>query len=82
MVELSEHVPIDLICVAALAALGLRRVVRMDRYHRARVVLLTVLLWVPTVYLFLLGWSSLFPPCQYSCVPSSEEPRVFCISEY
>ena len=82
MIELSEYVPINLVCVAALAALGLRRLVRMDAYHWPRVVLLTALLWVPTVYLFLLGWSSLFPPDQQSCVPSSEEPRVFCMSEY
>ena len=82
MIELSEYVPINLICVAALAALGLRRLVRMDGHHRARVVLLTALLWVPTVYLFLLSWSSLFPPCEHSCVPSSEEPRVFCLTEY
>ena len=81
MIEPSEYVPIDLICVAALAALGLRRVVRMEGYHWPRVMLLTVLLWVPTVYLFLLVWSPLFPPYQQSCVQPSEEPRVFCISE-
>jgi hypothetical protein len=82
MIELSEYVPINLICLGILGALGLRRVVRMEGYHWPRVVILTALLWVPTVYLFLLVWSSLFPPCQYFSVPSSEEPRVFCISEY
>jgi hypothetical protein len=82
MIELSEYVPINLICVAALAALGLRRLVRMEKYHRPRVVLLTGLLWVPTIYLFLLCWPAPFPPYRHSCMTSSEEPPVFRISEY
>jgi hypothetical protein len=81
MVELSEYVPINLICVAALAALGLRRLVRMDGHHWTRVVILTGLLWVPTIYLFVLGWSPLFPPYPDSCVTTPVEPRVFCITE-
>ena len=83
MIELSEYVPINLICVLVLGALGLRRVVRMDGHHRTRVVILTGLLWVPTIYLFLLSWALLFPSYQHSCVVTmSEEPRVFCITEY
>ena len=80
MVELSEYVPIDLICVAVLGALLLRRLVRMDGYHWTRVVILTGLLWVPTVYLLLLPYA---PAHDYpDCAPGDEEPRVFCISEY
>jgi hypothetical protein len=54
VVELSDYVPINFICLAVLGALGLRRLVRMERWHGARVVILTGLLWVPTIYLCLL----------------------------
>lgn len=81
MIELSEYVPLNLICVVALAALGLRRLVRMDGHHWTRVVLLTVLLWVPTITLFLLSWGLLFPPYQHSCGPSEDARRAFCITE-
>ena len=52
MTELLEQVPVDFICVAVLGALLLRRLVRMERFHWPRVVILTVLLWVPAFYLF------------------------------
>ena len=77
MIELSEYVPIDLICVAVLGALGLRRLVRMEKYHWPRVVILTVLLWVPAVYLFLLSWPPLLEP---DCVPV-EDRSVFTCTE-
>jgi len=77
MAELSEYVPINLICVAVLGALGLRRLVRMERYHWPRVVILTVLLWVPAVYLFLLSWPPLLEP---DCVPA-EDRGVFTCTE-
>jgi len=82
MIELSEYVPVNLICVLVLGALGLRRLVRMDGHHWTRVVILTVLLWVPAVYLFLLAFAP--EPHYYyqDCTTSNEEPRIFCISEY
>ena len=79
--EMSEHIPVNLICVSLLGALLLRRLVRMERFHWPRVVLLTLLLWVPTVYLFVLGWSALSRPYQHSCVTLSQEPGAFTISE-
>jgi hypothetical protein len=83
MIELWEYVPVNLFCVIVLGALGLRRLVRMDGHHWTRVVLLTVILWVPAIYLFLLSWGLLFPSYPHPCVvTTSEEPRVFCISEY
>lgn len=83
MLEFSDSIPINLICLAVLGALLLRRLVRMNGHHWMRVVILTVLLWLPTLYLFLLSWQRLFPPYDhYSCVALSEEPHVFCISEY
>jgi hypothetical protein len=54
MEGLSGYVPVNLICLLILGALGLRRLVLMDGYHELRVVILTGLLWVPTVYLVLL----------------------------
>jgi len=80
MVELSEYVPIDLICVAVLGALGLRRLVRMEKYHRPRVVILTVLLWVPAVYLFLLPYAPATDD-YHDCTPTDEGRHVFCITE-
>ena len=68
MVELSEHVPIDLICVAVLAALGLRRLVRMEKYHWPRVVILTALLWALAIYLFIIA----FLPSDPTCAPGGE----------
>jgi hypothetical protein len=76
MTELLEQVPADFICVAALGALGLRRLVRMERFHWPRVVILTVLLWVPTLYLF----SYAFPTSGGCWVPP-EEPDPFTITE-
>lgn len=64
MVELTEYVPINLICLVVLGALGLRKLVRMDGYHELRVAVLTLLLWVPTVYLVLL-FVPTAPPCDY-----------------
>jgi hypothetical protein len=83
MLELSDYIPVNFISIFILGALLLRRLVRMDGHHRARVVLLTGILWVPAIYLFLLSWALLFPSYQHSCVVTmSEEPRVFCITEY
>lgn len=79
MVELLEQVPVNLICVAVLGALCLRKLVRMDKYHCLRVVILTVLLWVPALYLFSLCCP---PEPEFDYVPTNEEPRVFYISEY
>ena len=78
MIELSDYVPINLICLGLLGALGLRRLVRIERFHRARVVMLTGLLWVPTLYLFSLA---LAPQVSTDCAPLVEEPNVYTISE-
>ena len=66
MIELSEYVPINFISLCVLGALLLRRLVRMDGYHRTRVVILTGLLWVPAVFLLLLPYA---PPDFPDCVP-------------
>jgi hypothetical protein len=79
MTELLKQVPVDFICVAVLGALGLRRLVRMERLHWLRVVILTGLLWVPTIYLCLLCCGSLlFEP---SCEPFQDESHAFTIYE-
>lgn len=82
MVGLSEYIPINLICVAVLGALLLRRLVRMDGHHWTRVVILTCLLWLPAFFLFMLSLDQVFPSFQQSCVPTDEGREVFCISEY
>ena len=61
--DLSDHIPLDLVCVAALVALGLRRLVRMEGHHRLRVVILTVPLWALAVYLFLIAYLPSYPDC-------------------
>ena len=72
MEELSVYVPVNLISLVILGALGLRRLVRMDGHHELRVVILTGLLWVPTVYLVLLCAPPLAQP---SCVVFAEQPE-------
>jgi hypothetical protein len=74
MVELSGYSPINLICLGLLGALLLRRLVRMERFHWPRVVLLTVLLWVPALYLFSLP----FPESPGCVVPLQEEDFYTC----
>lgn len=81
MIELSAYVPINLISIVILGALGLRRLVRMDGHHWTRVVILTVLLWLPAVYLLLLPFGSETDYYHY-CPPSDDGRPVFCISEY
>ena len=78
MVELSGYIPLDLVCAVALGALGLRRLVRMEGYHWPRVLLLTVLLWLPTVYLFILSC----PTLNYDCAPSLDGHGARCIVEF
>jgi hypothetical protein len=79
IIESLDHVPVNFISLCVLGALLLRRLVRMDGHHRARVVILTGLLWVPAVYLLLLPYA---PAHDHTdCVPGGEEPRAFCISE-
>ena len=78
MIELLEYVPINFISLAVLGALVLRRVVRMERLHWLRVVILTALLWVPAVYLFILCCPSLAEP---SCMPTLDESDGFTIME-
>ena len=76
MVELSDYVPINLICLAVLGVLGLRRLVRVERFHRLRVVILTALLWVPMLYLF-----SLVLPAGHTCTPLDPDSDVYTITE-
>lgn len=75
MAGLSEYVPVNLICLGLLGALGLRRLVRMEGHHEVRVAVLTALLWVPVVYLFIAAFLPSYPTCEpgaefcaYSCV--------------
>ncbi|HEX7312718.1 MAG TPA: hypothetical protein VF297_02295 [Pyrinomonadaceae bacterium] len=72
MVELSEYVPVNLISLVVLGLLGLRKLVRMDGYHELRVVILTGLLWVPTIFLALL---CVTPLVGSSCVVFVEQEQ-------
>jgi hypothetical protein len=76
MTELLAQVPVDFICSGILGALGLRKLVRMERYHWPRVVILTGLLWVPPLYLF----SYAFPASPGCWVPL-EESDAYTITE-
>ena len=73
---MSDYALINFISLGLLGALGLRRLVRMEGFHWPRVVILTVLLWVPTICLFFLC----FPPAP-SCVGLPVESDTFTISE-
>lgn len=64
MIELSEYVPSNLISLAVLGALGLRRVVRMEGHHGLRVFILTGLLWALAVYLFVIAFLPSYPTCE------------------
>ena len=79
MVELSDYVPINFICLGLLGALLLRRLVRMERFHRTRAVILTGLLWVPAAYLILLA--AFEPQTNIDCVPSDELRCAYTITE-
>ena len=79
MIEPSGYDPVDLICLGLLVALLLRLLVRMERFYWPRVLILTFLLWVPTVYLFLLCFESPPPP---SCVLDFSEPDSFTLLEF
>jgi hypothetical protein len=81
MVGLSEYVPINFISICVLGALLLRRLVRMEGHHELRVVILTVLLWVPAVFLLLLPYAPGPGYDQHYCVPRDYERHVFCITE-
>lgn len=79
--ELSDQIPINLISLCVLGALALWRLVRMERFHWPRVLILTVLLWVPAVYLILLA--AFGPPVDTDsgCVPSGGERCPYTITE-
>ena len=79
MIEPSGYDPVDLICLGIAVALLLRQLTRMERFYWPRVVILTFLLWVPTVYLFLLCFGSL--PAT-TCEPSYNEPETFTLAAY
>ena len=76
MTELLERVPFDFVCLAALGALVLRRVVQMERFHWPRVVILTALLWVFAFYLL-----SLALPESPGCVVTFVECEPFFCTE-
>ena len=78
MVELSDYVPVNLISLVVLGALVLRKLVRVEGYHWLRVLILTVLLWLPTIYLFILSC----PTLNYDRAPSFDEHGVRCIVEF
>jgi hypothetical protein len=85
MVELSDYVPVNLICLGLLGALGLRRLVRMDGHHGLRVAVLTGLLWLPVVYFFLTLLAYMMAPTgyhyYYRCMPTDEELGAYTITE-
>jgi hypothetical protein len=76
VIELSDYVPVNLISLGVLGALGLRRLIRMDGHHELRVAILTGLLWALALYLFAAAYLPTYPDCEptpgvrcaYSCV--------------
>jgi hypothetical protein len=76
MTELLGQVPFDLISLGLLGALGLRRLVLMERLHWPRVVLLTALLWALAFYLL-----SLTLPESQGCVVTFAECEPFPCTE-
>ena len=76
MTELLGQVPFNLISLCLLGALGLRRLVLMERLHWPRVVILTALLWVSALYLF-----SLTLPESRGCVVTFAECEPFPCTE-
>ena len=80
MTELLEQVPLDFICLGILGALLLRKLVRMEKYHWPRVVILTGLLWVPAVYLLFLGYAPA-TDYYYHCMPTDKDSNVYSITE-
>ena len=81
VVELSDYIPINFICLAVLGALVLRKVVRMDGYHWLRVALLTALLWVPVLYLFSSFFTYIYPPDFGCCTPQCGGSDAYTITE-
>ena len=79
--ELSDYIPLNLICVVALGALGLRRLVRMEGYHWLRVVILTGLLWVPALYLFFLAYLMQTGSYNFYYRTPVEDSNVYTITE-
>jgi hypothetical protein len=73
----SEYDAVDIICLGLAGALLLRGLVRMERFHCARVVILTLVLWVPVVYLFMLSWPGVI---EHDCAPA-EGAACFRYSE-
>ena len=76
MTELLGRVPFDFLCLAALGALALRRLVLMERFHWPRVVILTALLWAFAFYLL-----SLTLPESQGCVVTFAECEPFPCTE-
>ena len=74
--EMSDDALINLVSLSLFGALLLRRLVRMERFHWPRVVLLTTLLWVSAFYLF-----SLTVPESPGCLALPVESGTFTISE-
>lgn len=82
MLELSNYIPLNLICVVALGALGLRRLVRMEKFHWLRVVIFTGLLWLPVLYCFVSILNGmLFPGGGLYCTPTPEGSNAYTITE-
>ena len=77
MMGLSDYIPLNLICLGLLGALGLRRLVRMEGYHWLRVVLLTGLLWLPVIYLFLSVIDRMLLPTIFC----GNDPNAYTITE-
>ena len=76
MVELSDYIPINFICLAVLGALWLRKLVRMEGHHWLRVAFLTGLLWVSLIYVFFSFFTYLYPPGYGCCVLPCEGADV------
>ncbi len=79
VVELPDHIPINLICLAVLGVLGLRKLIRMEGLHWLRVAILTGLLWVLAIYLILLA--AFGPQPDLDCVSSDELRCAYAIAE-
>jgi hypothetical protein len=69
MLELSEYVPVNLICLGLLGVLGLRKLIRMEEHHDVLAVVLTACLSALVIFLFILAY---LPPPLPPCEPGEE----------
>ena len=83
MLVTPEQVPFDLIAAAVvLSAVGLRKLVEMERFHKGRVAGLTFLLCVAVFYLFCCLFNHAYKVIDpHGCVLRNEEESAYSCVE-